>query len=326
MKHFNFALLSYLLLANGYFIPLEVAPSFGVLAYETKPVNISQEFSVILPFYSSRTFIYEYYYHVLNPLGVNVYSYNNSHVEIGAQETYYITFKGRASWFVPGHSRIVLFYRMKGSENYIEHHSSFFGYEPGVTINLNDEEEARTKFATEVTFIYDGYREKTVSFHKTQIYFDGLQNIVYYEHDLKLDLTKTYIRTNTIYPANFYEEMHFFFGAHEAFPYYEKLSLGAYLPMKLENNGKQINVVPSKTIYIDPQTQFSRTFPKPGFILTDKFYFPKYHYDVINNAVCRLQVKKFGYSQFNLEYTFKIEVGRPFIAPDGHHQAVIVRY
>lgn len=314
-----------LLLTNGNFTPFETYRGYGVDAYVNYPVDITREFGVVIPFYSGRTMTYELYYHVLNPEGQEIYSHYNFDLLLGTNETFYLTFKPRLSIMQPGHNRLILFYRMKGGDRFYEHHSSFFGFIPDVFINLNDEEDARAKFENEVVFIYDGFRKKTVHYRRTHLSFSGLGNSVYYDHDLKLDLPRTYMHTTATYKANFYKDVRFYFGNHAVFPYFMKTGKGAELLVKLEQHGNYIYMVPDRTLYIDPLTQHTSPVARPGFVATDKYYFPKYRFNDINNVTCLLRISGFGFNKFNIEYTFQIEVGRSFLGPDGNHQAIIIR-
>ena len=93
-----------------------------------------------------------------------------------------------------------------------------------------------------------------------------------------------------------------------------------YLNLQLFYRGGILSFAPLRQLYVDDDTHIVSLVKDTGFRLTTHFYFPKHKIGELSEGFYQLKVYDFSLLSIDIEYTFSLEIERPFIGSSGVYQ------
>lgn len=297
----------------------------GFTAYRQAPLELSKGGEVSLVYTSSEKITLYFSYSVYDANDNLTANYGPTSTVVRAGGKYFITYFAAPGTFSRGNNRLVIVFHTSNDTTIRRHFVSFFGYLAGVPVNLNNPKEVESAFDNEVEFIYEGYETDIVEYKRTSFDTSTLGGSVYFSTDFYFDFSALYFDVTGNYPSNFYTQAVLYFKDPTLFPYLARVSGEAALELKLTKEGDHVAFAPLRKLYVEPSTLHMRTEPVNGFVAANRLYFPREAYGKTNLTLCRIEVKRFGFHEFNLVYDFFIEIGMTYLGPGGLHEVIIIR-
>lgn len=327
MKHFLYIFILLIFPIKEFKKASVSEPLSGVDPYRVLPQDISKEVAVTIPYFTSETTTLVYRYEVYSPSGSHVFSQSAKSTSLLANSRFLITYTAPRGATGEGHNRLFFYFQASHHQSELVHYISFYGYKPGVSINLNKGEEAADKLKKEVVFEYLGYKKRSVIYHETTLYPMSLTGYVYTPTDLYIDPQKVEMRMKSSYEEPPLQEGILYCEDHTIFPLMTTINPGEVgFRIGLKKDGNQLTIFLIKPLYVDEMTLLIVDEPRFGFKPTQKIYFPVTRMGSINMVPFRLELHGFGYHQFNVSYRFKLEVGTSFLSEGGLFEPMIDRY
>ena len=102
------------------------------------------------------------------------------------------------------------------------------------------------------------------------------------------------------------------------FPRLEKTSDGdPYVPLLLNYQNGNIIYKLENPLYVDDETHIVSATKDMGFRLTNKIYLPKNKKADLEYGDYELRIERFTSVKYDITYTFKVSIDRPFLASNG---------
>lgn len=304
----------------------QIAYNFGIHHYRNEPVDINKQVSIAIPFHSKITTVIEYSYSVSNALHQVVYQKPLSSFAIYANTINFLTYTAPSGKTSVGRNFIDFNFKDVGDKFFRNHFIYFYGFLPGEVINLHNKTEAKNKFGSEKTYIYDGYQINNERTLTSTLFTENLTGSVYLDHDFHLDLHQIYFYLDTLYGKDAYDNAFLYCYDLDLFPFLTKVGNTRVINLKLDQTEERFSFTKNLTLFVDPNTKYISNVGRTGFVLSEKIYFPAHRYGTINGTRFRLTIYGFGYHKFTIHYEFTLEIGRPYIGSGGYHEAMINRY
>lgn len=309
--------------------PLEYAPPVsGILPYTQYPCDVTKPVRISFVYHTTIDMTLEYEYYVRNPAGEVVVTRPKRQILLNKGEELPLHYSSYSGATGVGRNALVFMHRPLGETSYKTHTIYFYGYRPGVEVDLNNKADRDAKFSEETVFVYNGYVAGTVRFIKTSIYSSGLIEELLLAHDLFLNLETLFIRTNADYENvdKMFDDARLYITNHSLFPYHlQSFDHEAVLHLKLIKNDYIISFHPKTIVYYDPVTHLTCMAYKKGFLQSTKYLFPKGRKHDIEAADYRLEIKGFGFNKFNVTFRFKVKILDVYVGEDGYHEVRIER-
>lgn len=93
-----------------------------------------------------------------------------------------------------------------------------------------------------------------------------------------------------------------------------------YLNLQLFYRAGILTFAPLRQLYVDDDTHIVSLVKDTGFRLTNHFYLPKNKREELSEGIYQLNVYDFSLLSIDIEYTFSLEIERPFIGSNGAYQ------
>ncbi|HPY78964.1 MAG: hypothetical protein ACOX3B_03540 [Bacilli bacterium] len=311
------------------FIPLVPESNFQTSAlgsYRNNPGDITQSYEVAIPFIASYTTTLTYRYTVYNSANEIVYTQPSTSTRALRNVRVLITYRATAGKFTVGQNRIILYYKTS-SEAERRHYSYFYGYQKGVNVNLNNGSAARQLLEAEVCYLYDSTNRSDI-FRKMSFSSANLTPIKHFNHDLYFDFSGLFLSIGVLYDnENFYSSAALYCSNPALFPYLANVGGRAMQYLNLTRAYNRLVTSVKTPLFVRADTlQIARSKYSAEYLNTDTYFFPKYHFDELQNTKFTLEIKDFSYSKFNLKYEFTIQIDHPYFGTSGEHEVIINRY
>lgn len=304
------------------------APISGILPYTQYPKDVTKPVMVSFVYHTTTEMTLEYEFYVKNPEGKVVFNRPKRQIYLGNNTElpiYYYSYSGATG---VGRNSLVFLHRPLGETTYKIHTIYFYGFRPGVEVDLNDKVDRDTKFSEETVYEYFGYTAGTARFIKTSMYSSGLIEELELNHDLFLNLDNLFLRTNAKYENGdqLFDDARLYISDKTLYPYHLHSYDGeAVLHIKLIKNDYIISLHPKTIVYYDPITHLTCMAYKKGFLQSTKYLFPKGRKDDVEAASFRLEIKGLGFNKFNATFRFNVKIADVFVGEDGYHEVRIER-
>ncbi|OQC11505.1 MAG: hypothetical protein BWX74_00082 [Tenericutes bacterium ADurb.Bin087] len=326
MRHLK---LLWLALFTSLFVPL--VPEYNnqtasLLSYRNDPADVSLSYQVAIPFVAPYTTTLTYRYNVYNSSDQLIYARSSTTTTALRNVQVLITYRASAGSFSIGRNRIVLYYKTT-IEAERRHYSYFYGFNKGVNVNLNNGPSARQILESEICYLYNGVNN-TETFQKMSFSYTNLTPVKYFNHDLYFDFSDLFISVGVLYDnANFYSSAILYCDNPSLFPLLSNVGGRATQHLNLTRDYARLVTSVKAPLYVKADTlQVARSKYSDAFINTSTFFFPRYHFDDLQNTKFTLEIKDFSYSKFNLKYDFTIQIDHPYLGTSGEHEVMINRY
>lgn len=299
-------------------------------SYRNNPGNVNRDYEISIPFRANYTTLLTYSYTVYDSSLRIIYTKNETSIRVPANVNFIISYLGKAGTFSAGRNMLYLDYKTL-REGTRRHISSFYGFVPGVKVNLNKGSEAQTLLEAETCFIYDGVNNKS-TYQKMNFSYKNLTPILRFEHDLYFDFNELYLSVGPNYDRDpSHGSAYLLCHSPSVFPKNTQryLSATAFSIRLRRNNNRLYTYLVSynNNYYVNTTTlEVANSQYNNEYIHTDTLFFPKNHFSSLQNIGFTMIIYGFSYSSFELSYSFSVEIDHPFLGTGGEHEVSINRY
>lgn len=303
-------------------------PVSGVMPYATYPYDVAKPVYLPFKYQTTVTMTLEYYYVVANPQGDIVYTKPMQRIVLEKDNEFSLMYTAYSGKTGVGRNSLNFYHRKAGDTLYKLHVIYFYGFRAGEKVDLNDQADRDAKFGQETVYIYNGYKAGTSRFVKTVMYGSGLLEEVIMAHDLYLNFSSLYFRTNAPYEAmdKMHGWAHIFINKQFLFPYIMKRDDDALLHIKLIKEGYIMSIHPLADYFYDPVTLYLAGAQHPGFVRTNRWILPRNAKEHIEDADFRIELFEFGFHRFHATFRFKVKIMDTFLGEGGLNEVGIKRY
>lgn len=296
----------------------------GISSHQHFPHQVGTLYTVSIPFYFAKTTVFSFEYSVYNSAGVNTYTKPRQTVTIRAGFTYFIRHAGHDTEFGIGRNYIQILYQFDGVWQNI-YYGYFYCYDARTPVSINDGDNGAAILNNEALNTYYPTSNNSV----TEImYFDTkpFKNRYVLQTDLYFDLsglTTQYLNyDNTLS----YDGVRLSFSDHSIFPKMPTFvgKKAVHLSIELINN--KLYFSPRYQLYVDPKTHIISYTKEPGYIVTDRIYFPRDKFEALSSTDITMTITNFSHGGFTLEYNFKFNVLAKYFGADGLFGVEVERY
>lgn len=307
-------------------VPSRNTQTSGILSYRNNPADRSLDYQVAIPFRASYSTTLTYRYIVYNSNHQVIYTQPSKSTKVFRNMQVFITYRGSAGSFSTGRNSIMLYYKTT-IEAERRHYSYFWGFNKGVKVILNNVTYAKQVLEAEFCYLYNS-TNGTESFQKMAINPHNFSDSKFFVHDLYFDFSVLFISIGVFYDnPNFYSSALLYCDNLPLFPYLSNVGGKATQHLYLTRDYNRLVTSVKPPLYVLADTLQVSRYPHTGsYVSTTTLFFPRYHFDVVQNTGFRLEIKDFSYSQFNLIYDFSIQVDHPYLGTSGEHEVMINRY
>lgn len=298
----------------------------GFGPYEIKPFNINGNVNLAIPFLTKNATTCTYSYQVVNAKSHIIFTSGVIEQRYFPSSTNYITYSAKPGVTSAGENTMIIKWRTTETGIDALHFVYFYGYNSELVINLNNETELRNFENAETTYRYSGYEDNSSQKVKTTLSAPIFSGSAYFVHDLYFDFSALLFTSNRVYSERLYESATLYTKDLTIFPRLSRLGVESVIPLKLSEEGGQINFIPNFSLYVDKETFIVAQYAYPGLIPASRLYFPKGRMGELNLTKFRLEIKGFGYLKATLNLDFYLEIGATFLGQGGIHEAQIERY